>query len=262
MPIVKNCLFCKESFSSKPSKNRKYCSMSCLKKEGENKRTFSCTECKNVFIIPVATIKKNDRPFCSKECWNKFQIGENNPSWKGVKEDFTCKQCNSLFEVKHTRRKETAKFCSYKCRTLFYDVHGTPNDEKIYDLCVSCKSKIKINKEKLGKRNFCDKDCADLGQSLYLRGDKNGRYIDGSYKSIYEAGWTKKLKNEIREKYDLTCQICGDIQSIGNTLHVHHIDGKKDNHSPDNLISLCKRCHRKTHGAKVKDIWKEKLSNL
>jgi len=261
MPVIKECNFCKKSFSSIPSLDRKYCSRECFKKEGEKKRTFTCVSCQTIFIIPPTTIKKGKRPFCSKKCWDQFQIGENNPSWKGVKEEFHCKQCNNPFSVRHTKRKNTAKFCSMNCRTLFYQDNGTPNDQQLYDVCGFCKSEIKIHKAKIGKRNFCSKKCASAFHSSYLRGDKNGRYIEGLYESEYSAGWTRELKKTVREKYDLKCQICGAPQDEGNTLHVHHIDGKKDNHAIDNLIALCKHCHRRTHGSKVKEQWKEKLSN-
>lgn len=262
MPIIKECSFCKRSFASKAFQDRKFCSRECFNKESERKRTFSCTECQIIFVIPPGTIKKNNRPFCSKKCWGQFQIGENNPAWKGVKEEFICKQCKAPFMVGHTKRKETAKFCSIKCRTLFYEANGAPSNHNLYDSCHFCKAKIKISKGKLEKRNFCGRECASAEHSSYLRGEMNGRYVNGAYESEYAAGWTNGLKRKIREKCDLRCRICGHHQDDGSTLHIHHIDGTKNNHSPDNLIALCKYCHRKTHGVKVREEWKEKLSNL
>lgn len=263
MPVIKECAFCKRQFSSKPNIDKKYCAMNCFRKYQKTKRTFLCTGCKSTFVIPIGRTKKNDRPFCSKECWDRFQVRDKNPHWKGIREEVPCKQCNVPFLVTTTKRKGTAKFCSIKCRTVYHKINGAPSDKKLYDLCLFCKAEIKIGRiKKLGKRNFCGRECADAAHSLYLRGDKNGRYINGAYESKYAPGWTRKLKDTIRQTLGLQCKICGVSQSVNNILHVHHIDGEKDNHSPNNLITLCKHCHRRTHGAKVKEEWKEKLSNL
>jgi len=45
------------------------------------------------------------------------------------------------------------------------------------------------------------------------------------------------------EEYDRLCQSC----DATGTLDVHHIDGDQTNNSLENLIPLCKSCHRKVH---------------
>jgi len=64
---------------------------------------------------------------------------------------------------------------------------------------------------------------------------RNSRYDDSEYDEIYE-----------RDNY--TCQLCGATESLNTKLVVHHIiplpygDSKKEN-----LILLCTRCHRFVH---------------
>ena len=40
------------------------------------------------------------------------------------------------------------------------------------------------------------------------------------------------------------CEICG----IAEPLVVHHIDGNRENNTPENLQVLCWNCHMKIHG--------------
>jgi hypothetical protein len=60
----------------------------------------------------------------------------------------------------------------------------------------------------------------------------------------YDEGFSKSLRRMIRKRDNYACQLCGRAQ--GN-LDVHHIDFSKDNHLPENLISLCRACHAKLH---------------
>jgi hypothetical protein len=81
------------------------------------------------------------------------------------------------------------------------------------------------------------------------KGENNPNYKDGiSLKEFKDAfgiehsEW-KKLAQEIRKRDNFTCQFCGKK----GATEVHHIIPKriKINNSPDNLITLCKSCHRK-----------------
>jgi 5-methylcytosine-specific restriction endonuclease McrA len=51
-----------------------------------------------------------------------------------------------------------------------------------------------------------------------------------------------------RDKYK--CRLCGSI----DYLCVHHIDQDLNNNSVENLITLCQRCHLKSHGKKLIEI--------
>ena len=40
-----------------------------------------------------------------------------------------------------------------------------------------------------------------------------------------------------------SCPGCGRSRSETTSMHVHHRDGNPRNHSRDNLIALCRKCH-------------------
>lgn len=68
----------------------------------------------------------------------------------------------------------------------------------------------------------------------------------------YSLDWTMTLKRSIRECDKYTCKNCGEQQG-DRALDVHHIDYNKKNCSPENLISLCHRCHMLTQTKR--DYW-------
>jgi len=64
-------------------------------------------------------------------------------------------------------------------------------------------------------------------------------YIDDEY-------WRNKklaLKRDNKQ-----CRLCGKKVTVGVDNHCHHIDGNSNNHSLDNLATLCMECHYQTYG--------------
>lgn len=79
-----------------------------------------------------------------------------------------------------------------------------------------------------------------------VKGNKNGRWLNGKSYEKYTLDWTNSLRISIRERDKYICQICHEKQG-DIAFDVHHIDYDKKNNDIMNLISLCKRCHMKTN---------------
>lgn len=75
----------------------------------------------------------------------------------------------------------------------------------------------------------------------------------------YTIDWTISLRQSIRERDNYTCQLCKEKQG-DIALSVHHIDYNKENCNPNNLISLCVRCHLKTNHNR--DYWENYFKKI
>lgn len=108
--------------------------------------------------------------------------------------------------------------------------------------CIDCKRKI-ITYDSF---NSGVKRC----MKCYLKFNKGKNhpcYIEGLIRE-YPIKFNKILKASIRERDNHVCQICGKTtEENGRRLDVHHIDYIKANLDPENLISLCINCHRKSN---------------
>ena len=67
------------------------------------------------------------------------------------------------------------------------------------------------------------------------------------YENHYEM---KKNRLKVLEDADHVCQHCGGTATV-----VHHIDNSISNHSPENLMPLCQKCHSRLHCAQNKIRW-------
>jgi heterodisulfide reductase subunit B len=103
-----------------------------------------------------------------------------------------------------------------------------------------------------------------------LRGEKNGMfgrkgklcpcYVDGNSTKPYASGFTKRYKNKVRKRDNKECQICFKnqeeyVKRTGMQFPIHHIDYSKDNHSMDNLVTLCPVCHALTNRREERIYW-------
>lgn len=99
---------------------------------------------------------------------------------------------------------------------------------------------MKGNKHTLGKKYGIETKLKDRKAKL---GEKNPAWQGGISFEPYSPKFNVQLKQEILERDDFKCQVCGQKDD----LHIHHINYDKQNCQRNNLIVLCHSCHAKTN---------------
>lgn len=155
-----------------------------------------------------------------------------------------CKSCKK--EVKRTSNRQW--WCSRNCGERFKRKLAKEKRErypKYQKVCGYCKKEFVTNSN---KKIFCciehkEKFYNNLQKKLGLR----NKYRQGN---LCSGNWHKILK---RANY--TCELCGLSSTTNDTdgLVVHHLDGngeysKQKNNEIDNLLVVCRRCHKMFHG--------------
>jgi hypothetical protein len=107
------------------------------------------------------------------------------------------------------------------------------------------------------KRRFKNSSVWNKGKEYkQIKGENHWNWLGGKSKEKYTLDWTETLRRSIRERDNYICLICSLPQ--GDIAHdVHHIDYDKKNCNPNNLITLCHKCHQYTNGRR--DYWKKNL---
>ena len=102
--------------------------------------------------------------------------------------------------------------------------------------------KMRQDARERGRQMASDREWRDrIAESL--SGDQNPNYQAKGQETPYAPGWGRRHKKEIRARDNHRCVNCGST----STLDTHHIDHSKDNHAPENLVTLCRRCHKAVH---------------
>jgi hypothetical protein len=115
--------------------------------------------------------------------------------------------------------------------------------------CPICKKAFFITPSISARRTHCSFQCRNIAMADG-RGKRENCYNwrGGISFEPYPYDFTNELRELIRKRDNYKCQICGCPQEeCLRKLSVHHIDYDKKNLNPDNLISLCIKCHIKTN---------------
>lgn len=168
--------------------------------------------------------------------------------------EINCNECGQPFNVVPAR-KETAKFCSYKCagkwRSKHFNGSGNPNykpgAERVKK-CENCGNKFRQGDKNLAvfsQRKFCSVKCQFEGQ-YRPSGEDHPNWQGGSSRKrrSKHAAWARNVIS----RDNATCQKCGATEV---ELHAHHVKSYAQHpelqYDMTNGITLCFRCHWEEH---------------
>lgn len=157
----------------------------------------------------------------------------------------TCRICAKEFDVPNYRNT-TAKVCGRACADRLRSQGvgnsgsfkpGTPAHNRVPRVtrsCELCGATYETTPRLLARTRYCGRKCANAANARRrnrLKGEANPSYKSGI--GIYR----RQLKTE--------CERCASTRF----LLIHHRDENRENNTPNNLETLCKRCHQHHHGS-------------
>jgi hypothetical protein len=193
----------------------------------------------------------------------------------------TCLYCRKEFEIK--KSKFNRKFCSSHCFNKYprsqesrekisnyiksHPIVNRPKGNKVYNYTgKSLKSCIVCNKEFLvypsGKdKKHCSRECYyEITNRFNKVGLKNKYYLGGTIRmNRYTKIWNF-MRRKALERDNFCCKLCGNKDK----LVVHHSIPRRIMllNNIENLITLCRKCHRRIESQYSKILLQHKIPML
>jgi hypothetical protein len=139
-----------------------------------------------------------------------------------------CKRCKKSFTVEN-KRADTAKFCSRICQIMSRSKRGTV-------ICKKCGKEFWNTVSNGVDRKYCSVTCYRIS-IIKKFGSDNASFKNGN----------QAYRRIARERHIKMCIICHTEQ----TLEVHHVNGIGKDHRSENMIMICRKCHKLTHSGKT-----------
>jgi len=191
----------------------------------------------------------------------------------GVKINYNSKRCSTCAGKLHSNKmkgiskKDGCSLKKYYCIICNFPigwqayVYGTKkckkcshikHDKNFYNkYCIDCNKKLNNNAIYLGTlRCYSCSMKNKIKQGIYINnfGINHYNYKDGRGYEPYPLEFNNKLKEQIRDRDNHTCQDCGmteeeHLKKYNRILEIHHKDHNKNNCNKSNLITMCKICN-------------------
>jgi hypothetical protein len=169
--------------------------------------------------------------------------GEHNGNWKDAKERTTCERCGGEFEYYPSDKEGVyCPKCVREADEFLGDHYAEVHDiERVERECENCGEQFSVLPCVLrdGGVRFCSRECV-----------RDALYDSRSPHSAYSGNWYR-IRERALERDDHRCQYCGKERTeIGREPDIHHIvpvrefDDPQEAHSIDNVVALCRSCHR------------------
>ena len=264
------CDQCGKMLERPPSRvkanKHQFCDKACFDAFQVRRVQVECSVCGITMEVHPSKWKTNKHfacsPTCSAELSRRNRIVHFQSADRRVA---ACENCGKEFERKPSQMaKYKHSFCGRACKREWQRGQRKPGQVKgNWYPCEACSIPVWRTPATLRDRVFCSRECAqrimptpDHTGYPGLRGPDAPNWQGGKSLLPYTPGFTRMVSRQIRERDDNQCQLCGKPLDRPGELIAHHVDFSKDNHDPDNLITLCRPCHGHVH-AQMLD-----LSNL
>lgn len=216
-----------------------------------------CAICGVEFKVGRQRLETSKAFTCSKVCLSQLR-SRNMLAHRGSGEAryATCPICSERFIRKPSQQaKYKNSYCGRECRAV--GIRG-PKPTLItgrFVPCETCHRKVWRTPATLRPHTYCSFRCMGLDPASRakvkpnMRGPKHFRWNGGSSmtRTPYAPGFTERVKVRIRQRDGYRCRNCGTRPQRLKLLVVHHLDGRKVDHSPSNLVTLCSPCHSRHH---------------
>ena len=185
--------------------------------------------------------------------------GRHNGNWKDAKETADCRICGAEFDYYPSEKKGV--YCPH-CVEASQEFLGTPSYEKrdierVERNCKQCGDELLVLKSKVkrGYGKFCDRVCLSNWLSDNWEGENHPQWREGT--TNYAGRWWT-IRRGARARDGHQCRVCEKPkEDIGREPDVHHIepvrtfDNPQDAHRMDNVICLCRSCHRRAEAGDI-----------
>jgi hypothetical protein len=219
------------------------------------KVAVSCEICQTEFSVKPSRARQNNAITCSPACLGLLRSRNTSRARRmdGPREA-TCPICSTTFERKASQLvKYASNYCGRYCRAI--GIRG-PKQQLATGQRLACKMcgvKVWRTPATLQANTYCSIPCANRDRETRstvkpnMRGPKHFRWKGGGRATPYAPGFTLALKMRVRKRDGHRCRHCGIRPARHSGLVVHHLDGKKHDHSMSNLVTLCSPCHSQHH---------------
>lgn len=167
---------------------------------------------------------------------------------------FHISNCSTLKDAQKNNKYD--KYVASVNTTNIFNVniiHGNSiekNKEVKMSVCKNCLSKLNFNNYKTdyGKKNEIFKN---FELEDFFNQYQNQSIVKPKYNSVtaplnnYTSDF-KDIADNLKKSKNYCCEVCNiNLSESKKFLHVHHLDGMKNNNKSDNLKVLCIGCHSK-----------------
>ncbi|RKD95481.1 HNH endonuclease [Halopiger aswanensis] len=220
------------------------------KVHGEPLPNRVCSGCGSVFYDPKAR-----REYCD-DC--NPNAGEHNGNWSGGKETTSCDSCGETFS--YYPSDKDGVYCPDCVEDAIGLLPENPSAKgaRVTVECGACGSDLEVRPAKFETQErgfFCTLECYGEWLSANVVGPEHHQWEGGTIE--YGRKWWR-IRRQALERDDYECQHCGaGLDELGQNPDVHHVravrsfDRPEDAHKMDNVVTLCRSCHRRAEAGSI-----------